>query len=83
MISTFLIILLHVLLHTNLCSGSSQIWAITYLDKNILVLHHKGIGVNVARERLALIGLGAVLQLAGDVQRLCTQGEKKPQPLNQ
>jgi hypothetical protein len=58
-------------------------WTNTYLDKHILVLHHKGIGVNVARERLALIGLGAVLQLAGDVQRLCTHGEKKPQPLNQ
>lgn len=72
-----------VLVHVLLTSGSRQIWAITYLDKHILVLHHKGIGVNVARERLALIGLGAVLQLAGDVQRLCTQGEKKPQPLNQ
>ena len=47
-------------------------WTITYLDKNILILHHQRIGVNVAGEWFALVGICAVLQLAGDIQRLCS-----------
>lgn len=46
---------------------------ITHLDKHILILHHQRIGVNVAREWFALVGVWAVLQLAGDIQRLCSQ----------
>lgn len=46
---------------------------ITHLDKHILILHHQRIGVNVAREWFALVGIRAVLQLAGDIQRLCSQ----------
>ncbi len=47
-------------------------WTITHLDKHILVLHHKRIGVNVAWEWFALVDICAVLQLAGDIQRLCS-----------
>lgn len=52
-------------------------WTITYLDKHILILHHQRIGVNVAREWFALVGICAVLQLAGDIQRLCSHTHKE------
>lgn len=60
--------------HAALSSNISQWanWTITYLDKHVLVLHHQRIGVNVAGEWFALVGVGAVLQLAGDIQRLCS-----------
>lgn len=47
-------------------------WTITYLDKHILILHHQRIGVNVSGEWFALVGICAVLELAGDIQRLCS-----------
>lgn len=40
-------------------------WTVTHLHENILVLHHQRIGVDVAGEGLGLVGLCAVLQLAG------------------
>lgn len=52
---------------------------ITYLDKHILILHHQGIGVNVSGEWFALVGVCAVLQLAGDVQRLCSHTHRDTQ----
>lgn len=52
-------------------------WTITNLDKHILVLHHQRIGVNVSGEWLALVGVCAVLQLASDIQRLCSHKHTK------
>lgn len=38
---------------------------VTHLHENVLVLHHQRIGVDVAGEGFGLVGICAVLQLAG------------------